>query len=247
MPDTVLIVEDEAPVRELLTTWLEEAGYAPRSAANGIEGLREVYQARPDVIVADILMPQMDGFEFCKLVREVTDAPIMFLTGLGEEQRKVEGLNLGADDYIVKPVGMDEFLARIAALLRRRARSQQATGEPRRYADPMLNIDFDRHEARINGQAMDLTPTEFRLLWFLAQHAGRTCSPRDILENVWESPHCSQDVVKWHVASLRAKLEANPRNPRHIITVWGVGYRYDAPSAEQLVMQRDGKGAKSTG
>ncbi|MBM3948929.1 MAG: response regulator transcription factor [SAR202 cluster bacterium] len=186
MPDTVLIVEDEAPVRELLTTWLEEAGYAPRSAANGIEGLREVYQARSDVIVADILMPQMDGFELCKLVREVTDAPIMFLTSLGEEQRKLEGLNLGADVYIVKPVGMDEFLARIAALLRRRARSQQATGEPRRYADPMLNIDFDRHEARINGLAMDLTPTEFRLLWFLAQHAGRTCSVRDILENVWD-------------------------------------------------------------
>ncbi|MBM3945189.1 MAG: response regulator transcription factor, partial [SAR202 cluster bacterium] len=160
MADTVLVVEDEAPVRELLVTWLEEAGYAPRSASNGLEGLREVYQARPDVIVADILMPQMDGFEFCRLVREVTDAPIMFLTGLGEEARKVEGLNLGADDYIVKPVGMDEFLARITALLRRRARSSKANSEPRRYSDPILAIDFDRHEARLKGKTMDLTPTE---------------------------------------------------------------------------------------
>ena len=229
MVDTVLIVEDEESVRELLAAWLDDAGYETRMASNGLEGLREVYQTHPDLIVADILMPQMDGYEVCRLVREVTEAPIMMLTGLGEEAKKVKGLNLGADEYVVKPVGMDEFLARVAALLRRRALVNHSPQASRRYEDDLLTMDYERHQAWVRGLQTELTPTEFKLLWFLSQRAGRTCTPREIIEDVWHSPHYSPDVVKWHISSLRNKLNEEPGKPRHIVTVWGVGYRYEGP------------------
>lgn len=232
MPSTVLVVEDEAPVRELLTAWLAEAGYDTCTAGDGVAGLREVYQRQPDLIVTDIVMPKMDGFEFCRLVKEVSDSPIMFLTGLGEEAKKVKGLNMGADDYVVKPVGMDEFLARVGALLRRYQRQVIQQERTKRYADSVITVDKDRHEVTVRGGAADLTPTEFRLLWFLTQRAGKTCAVKEILEEVWGSPHYSSDVVKWHIASLRGKLEAEPHDPVHIVTVWGVGYRYDVPVVE---------------
>ncbi len=232
MSSTILVVEDEAPVRELLTAWLTDAGYQTCSAGDGVAGLREVYRQQPDLIVADIVMPKMDGFEFCRLVKEVSDSPIMFLTGLGEEAKKVKGLNMGADDYVVKPVGMEEFLARISALLRRYQKQVIQQERAKRYADSVVTIDKDRHEVTVRGAKADLTPTEFRLLWFLTQRAGKTCVVKEILEEVWGSPHYSSDVVKWHVASLRGKLEAEPHEPTHIITVWGVGYRYDVPAVE---------------
>jgi DNA-binding response OmpR family regulator len=232
MTNRILVVEDEAPVRELLTAWLSDAGYQTCTAGDGVAGLREVYQQQPDLIVADIVMPKMDGFEFCRLVKEVSGAPIMFLTGLGEEAKKVKGLNMGADDYVVKPVGMEEFLARVGALLRRYQKQVIQEERGKRYADPVLAIDKDRHEVTVRGGNADLTPTEFRLLWFLTQRAGKTCAVKEILEEVWGSPLYSSDVVKWHVASLRGKLETEPHDPVHIITVWGVGYRYDVPRVE---------------
>ena len=126
MTETVLVVDDEESIREILTAWLEDNGYETYSSTNGLEALREMYQHKPDLVVADILMPEMDGYEFCKLVREVSEAPIMLLTALGKEQDKVKGLNMGADDYVVKPVGMEEFIARCGALLRRRSRPAAA-------------------------------------------------------------------------------------------------------------------------
>ena len=138
MAETVLVVDDEETIREILTTWLEDSGYETYTSSNGIEALRELYQRRPDLVIADILMPEMDGYEFCRLVREVSEAPVMLLTALGKEQDKVKGLNLGADDYVVKPVGMDEFLARVGALLRRRGRSGVEPEEERGYTDNVL-------------------------------------------------------------------------------------------------------------
>ena len=138
MAETVLVVDDEETIREILTTWLEDSGYETYTSSNGIEALRELYQRRPDLVIADILMPEMDGYEFCRLVREVSEAPVMLLTALGKEQDKVKGLNLGADDYVVKPVGMDEFLARVGTLLRRRGRSGVEPEEERGYTDNVL-------------------------------------------------------------------------------------------------------------
>ena len=230
MAETVLVVDDEESIREILSAWLEESGYETYTSSNGVEGLREMYQKRPDLVVADILMPEMDGFEFCRLVREVTEAPIMLLTALGKEQDKVRGLNLGADDYVVKPVGMDEFIARVGASLRRRSQSSVAIEEQNNgYSDEVTAIDLDRHEVHIRGQYVEFTPTEFRLLWFLTEKVGKTCGLREILSKVWDSPHYPFEVVKWHIARLRSKIEADPRNPKLIVTVRGVGYRYDPP------------------
>ena len=231
MAETVLVVDDEETIREILTTWLEDSGYETYTSSNGIEALRELYQRRPDLVIADILMPEMDGYEFCRLVREVSEAPVMLLTALGKEQDKVKGLNLGADDYVVKPVGMDEFLARVGALLRRRGRSNVEPEEERGYTDNVLRIDLDRHEVWIREQNVEFTPTEFKLLCFLTERAGKTCGLRDILSNVWESPYYPFEVVKWHVARLRSKVEEDPKNPKLVVTVRGVGYRYDPPKA----------------
>ena len=231
MAETVLVVDDEESIREILTAWLEDSGYKTYTSSNGIEALRELYQRRPDLVIADILMPEMDGYEFCRLVREVSEAPVMLLTALGKEQDKVKGLNIGADDYVVKPVGMDEFLARVGALLRRRGRSNVEPEEERGYADNVLRIDLDRHEVWIREQNVEFTPTEFKLLCFLTERAGKTCGLREILSNVWESPYYPFEVVKWHVARLRSKVEEDPKNPKLIVTVRGVGYRYDPPKA----------------
>lgn len=231
-----MVVEDERPVQDLLVTWLDEAGYSACSASNGVEGLRELYQQRPDLVVIDILMPKMDGYELCKLVREISPAPIMILSALGNESDKVKGLELGADDFVVKPVGMEEFLARIEALLRR-ARLSGSLPQPKDlgYSDDYLSIDVTRHEVKVRGKPIDLTPVEFRLLDYLTQLAGHTCQLDEIRQDVWESRHYSAEVVRWHIASLRSKIERDPRNPQRIVTIWGVGYRYDisgSPLAE---------------
>ncbi|MCI0439626.1 MAG: response regulator transcription factor [Chloroflexi bacterium] len=230
MAESVLVVDDEQSIREILTAWLEDNGYQAYSSSNGLEALKELYNRRPDLVVADILMPEMDGYEFCRLAREVTEAPIMLLTALGKEQDKVKGFNLGADDYVVKPVGMEEFIARISALLRRRGQSTVVATEQRGYKDDVLIIDLDRHEVWVRDQNIEFTPTEFRLLCFLTDKVGKTCGLREILSRVWDSPHYPFEVVKWHIARLRSKVEEDPRNPKLIVTVRGVGYRYDPPS-----------------
>ncbi len=230
MAESVLVVDDEQSIREILTAWLQDNGYQAYSSSNGLEALKELYNRRPDLVVADILMPEMDGYEFCRLAREVTEAPIMLLTALGKEQDKVKGFNLGADDYVVKPVGMEEFIARISALLRRRGQSTVVATEQRGYRDDVLIIDLDRHEVWVRNQNIEFTPTEFRLLCFLTDKVGKTCGLREILSRVWDSPHYPFEVVKWHIARLRSKVEEDPRNPKLIVTVRGVGYRYDPPS-----------------
>ena len=237
----VLVVDDEPPILELLVLWLEEAGYETCSASNGVEGLRELYQNRPDLVVADVMMPEMDGYEFCRLVREISKAPIMMLSGLGQEANKIKGLDLGADDYVVKPIGMDEFLARIAALLRRRRWAGTSTDrDDVRYADSVLNIDRDRHEVSVRGEKVDLTPIEFKLLCLLTENAGKTCELDEIRHRVWESQHYSSAVVRWHIASLRGKVEEDPSGlPQRIVTVRGVGYRYEVPGVS--VSEADGR------
>lgn len=239
MAEMVLVVEDEQPVQELLITWLDDAGYDVCSASNGVEGLRELYQHRPDLVVADILMPEMDGYEFCRLVREVSRAPIMMLSALGRVEHKIKGLDLGADDYVAKPVGMDEFLARVAALLRRSRWSETVPAEQHRYVDDALCIDRESHEVWVNGVRVDLTPTEFKLLCLLTESAGKTCKLDEIRRRVWESPQYSSDVVRWHIAGLRSKIEDDPGNPQRIITVWGIGYQYRMPAVP--VSQVEGK------
>ena len=242
MADKVLIVEDEEVVRELLEGWLEDAGY---------ETLATRLWRRPMAWTAygsctasgptswwpTSFVPNMDGFELCRLAREVCEAPIMILSGLGKEEDKVKGLNLGADDYVVKPVPMGEFLARVAALLRRRERNGDGPPSDNIYRDDVLTIDGDRNEVWVRGDQVQFTPTEFKLLSLLTERAGKTCSTREILDRVWDTSHYSPELVKWHISSLRGKVERDVANPQCVVTVRGVGYRYDGAMRASVASQ----------
>lgn len=224
---TVLLVDDEPAILQLLAACCEEAGHEPLTASDGREAFRLFFRYRPDLVVADVRMPEMDGFELLSRIREVSEVPVLILSALGTEEEKVRGLRLGADDYIVKPVGLKELVARMEAALRRA--QLPSVGEGSTYRDGLLTINQERREVRLGSQKIDLTPTEFRLLSYLTQHAGRVVSVRELLQHVWGSLHHSEDVVKWHIAAVRRKVEANPTEPRLIITVRGSGYRYDPP------------------
>jgi len=225
----VLIVEDEELIRNVLIMWLRGAGYETVESSTARDGLRELFQQRPDLVITDVVMPGMDGYEFCERVREISDAPIMILTGLGKEEEKVKGLRMGADDYMVKPVSLDEFLARVDVLLRR-PRSDTGADSEGRYTDGILTLDQNRHEILVKGEKVQLTPTEFKLLSFLTEAPGKTRSFYEILDSVWGSPDYAPDVIKWHIAGLRSKIdEGAVDGGQHIVTVRGVGYRYDPP------------------
>lgn len=230
MAETVLVVDDEESMREILTSWLEDSGYNTLSSSTGTEALREIYQHRPDLIIADVMMPDMDGYRLCNLASEISSSPIILLTALGQEKEKVQGFEMGADDYIVKPIGMNEFLARVRALLRRKPTTSAPEPEYQGYSDGLLNINRDRHEIFIRGDLVEFTPTEFKILCYLTERAGKACSLKDIIANVWESPHYPVEVIKWHMAKLRSKVEEEPSKPKHLLTVRGVGYRYEPPS-----------------
>ncbi|GBD11337.1 Transcriptional regulatory protein KdpE [bacterium HR23] len=225
---TILLVDDEEAVLEMLEACCQEAGYQTLTAPNGKEALRLFFQHHPDLVVADIRMPVMDGFDLISRIREVSEVPIIVLSALGREEEKVHGLRLGADDYIVKPVGMKELLARIEAALRR----AQLPPLSRKgvYTDGVLTIHMERQEVYVRGQKVNLTPKELRLLIYLTQNAGRVVSVQELLAKVWGSTYYAEESVKWHIASLRRKIEQNPHEPRLIVTVWGSGYRYDKPA-----------------
>mgnify|MGYP001582196297 CR=1 FL=1 len=224
---TLLVVDDESAVLELVATCCEEAGHTVLTAQDGKEALRLFYESHPDLLVVDIRMPVMDGFELVSRVREVSEAPIIVLSALAHEQDKVHALRLGADDYMVKPIGMRELVARVEAALRRAKLTNP--GERGVYADGVVTIHTDRQEAYVRDTKADLTPKELRLLVYLTQKAGKVVSVQELLQGVWGSPYYSEESVKWHIASLRRKIEQDPHDPKLIVTVWGSGYRYDKP------------------
>ncbi len=232
MAETVLVVDDEESMREILKTWLEDSGYNTLSSSTGTEALKEIYQHRPDLVIADVMMPDMDGYRLCNLATEISSAPIILLSALGQEKEKVQGFEMGADDYIVKPVGMSEFLARVGAVLRRKTSPSAPVHEDNGYTDSLLSIDIDRHEVFVRDELVEFTTTEFKLLCYLTERAEKACSLKDILVNVWESPHYPLEVIKWHMAKLRSKIEEEPSKPKHLLTIRGVGYRYEPPSVD---------------
>ncbi len=228
---TILLVDDELAVLRLLEDCCQEAGYQTITATDGQEALRQFFQHHPEMAIVDLRMPGMNGFELISRLREVSQAPIIVLSALGQEEDKVRALRQGADDYVVKPVGMGELLARMEAALRR---AQLPASEAKSiYIDGVLTIDLERREVFVREQRVDMTPTEVRLLVYLTQHAGKVISVPDLLTEVWGSPHYSEESVKWHIASLRRKIEENPHEPKLIVNVWGSGYRYDKPSLPQ--------------
>jgi DNA-binding response OmpR family regulator len=225
----VLVVDDDADIRGLLRELLERQGYLVTEAANGRDGLRALYASPPDVVLLDVSMPELDGWETLERIRDVSEVPVAMLTARAAELEKVRGLKGGADDYITKPFGRQELLARIEAMLRRGGdrRPSQDT-----YADELLTVDFAQRRVEVSGSDVQLTPLEFRLLAAFVRHPGQLLSHDQLLDLVWgDSFASSRDQVKLYVGYLRRKLKDADESAEPIETVRGFGYRYRPPSS----------------
>ena len=227
----ILIIEDETSISDIIKFNLVKEGYQVDTAYDGQEGLRKALEGNPDLILLDVMLPLMDGFQVCKKVRETSSTPILMLTAKEEEVDKVLGLELGADDYITKPFGMRELIARIKANIRRIDFLGDKMNAP---ADIQtcgnLEIDMNRYEVRKNGSALDLTLREFELLKYLAEHEDKVFSREQLLEEVWGYEYYGDiRTVDVTVRRLREKLEDDPGEPRYIMTKRGIGYHFRRP------------------
>jgi DNA-binding response OmpR family regulator len=226
MPRTIMIVDDHASVRALVRDYLSAQGYTVVSAADGQEALTVARVERPDLILLDIMMPNLDGLEFMRIFRRGKATPIILLTARVAETDKVVGLELGADDYITKPFGMQELVARIRAVLRR-ASPERGDGVPLRAGD--LVLDPAAHEVTVAGQPVNLTPSEFALLMALMEAPGRVFTREQLLERLQGSEYEGVErTIDVHIRNLRRKIEPEPARPRYVETVFGVGYRCSA-------------------
>jgi DNA-binding response OmpR family regulator len=222
----LLLIEDDSNLIEALKLYLTTAGYLIATAADGREGLQKLFVDRPDLILLDIMMPKLDGWEVCSRIREVSNVPIIMLTARGQEEDKVRGLRMGADDYVSKPFSLRELEARIQSVLRRSSLSAPSRDRVL-YADEELVIDSERWEVSRQGKPVELTATERRLLFLLAENMGRVLPTSRILEGVWGQEYVNEvDYVKLYIWRLRQKIEPNPSQPTYIRTEHGVGYRF---------------------
>jgi DNA-binding response OmpR family regulator len=227
-PSRVLVVDDEPMVREVVSRYLARDGFVVAEAADGPAALAAVESFLPDLVVLDVMLPGRNGFDVLKVLRSRGDAapPVILLTARVEESDRVLGLELGADDYVVKPFSPRELVARVRTVLRRTRRVAD-TGDPLLFEG--LEIDPRTRDVRVAGQVVELTPKEFDLLAFLARSPRQVFSRAQLLEHVWDSKPDYQDpaTVTVHVRRIRNKIETNPEDPRWIATVWGVGYRFE--------------------
>jgi DNA-binding response OmpR family regulator len=221
----VLVVDDEPMVREVLARYLEKEGFAVEEAEDGEEALSRFEAAAPDLVLLDLMLPRVDGLEVFRRIRERASTAVIMLTAKGEETERVVGLELGADDYITKPFSPREVVARVRAVLRRTNGVGHAA-EILTLGD--LELDGPRREARLGGDLMRLTRKEFDLLFLLASHPERAFTRAELLDEVWDFAWDGDSAtVTVHVRRLREKIEDDPSNPQHLVTVWGVGYRFD--------------------
>ncbi len=229
MPEPhVLVVDDEKSLRDFIRRNLDVRGYRVQTAANGLEALALITTENFDLIILDLMMPHMDGLETTRRVRETSIVPIIILTALGEENDKIRAFDLGADDYLTKPFGVEELLARVRAVLRRSSWREIPKGDERHVLQRAgVTIDLDQRQVTHHGQEIDLTPTEFELLHVLMRDAGIVLSHRDLLHRVW-GPEYQDEVeyVRVYIGRLRRKLERDPLEPELLLTARGVGYRF---------------------
>ena len=224
----VLVVDDEPMVREVLARYLEQAGFAVTTAEDGEEALSRFADSPPDLVLLDLMLPRIDGFEVFRRMRASYQTPVIMLTARGEETDRIVGLELGADDYVTKPFSPREVVARVHAVLRR--------SSPAAAPDPVggvlifetLEIDAPRRAVTVSGEAVKLTRKEFDLLLYLASHPGVTLTRTRMLEDVWDFAWDGDTAtVTVHIRRLREKIEDDPSDPKHLVTVWGVGYRFE--------------------
>jgi DNA-binding response OmpR family regulator len=224
--ERVLVIEDDVDIALGVRTVLDRSGFEVTTATEGPEGLRVFHSERPHIVILDVGLPKMDGWTVLERIRELSEVPVLMLTSRGQEADKVRGLRGGADDYLTKPFGIAEFVARVQALLRR----QHAIGQlPEVFDDGYVQVNFVTHGVRVNGAPVELTPTEFRLLTALVRHPGQVLSPVKLLELAWSDPlGIGPDRVKYSVMRLRRKLGSQAGGDSAIEAVRGFGYRYRA-------------------
>jgi two-component system KDP operon response regulator KdpE len=222
----ILVVDDEERMVRFIRLNLEHDGFQVIEANNGTQAINKIRSSLPDLILLDVMMPDIDGFEVLRMIREISTVPAIMLTAKGEEEDRVRGLEMGADDYITKPISPRELVSRVRAVLRR---TELGGGKTHGLieVDDRLKIDFDRHEIWVEGKLVQLRPTEYRLLYHLVQNAGWVLTHDQILTKVWgyeyqDEPH----YVRLYINYLRQKLEKDPANPKYILTERGVGYRF---------------------
>jgi len=222
--ELVLVVDDEKTLVKALTFNLQKEGFQVEAAYDGEEALQKVFSLKPDIVVLDLMLPEIDGFEVCRSIRKKLEVPIIMLTARSEDIDKVLGLELGADDYLTKPFNSRELVARIKAILRRSAAYEEESKKQIQIGE--LHIDLLQHRIRLDGKEVNLTSKEFALLSFLAINAGNVYSREQLLEQVWGYDYYGDvRTVDVHIRHLREKIEADPGNPNLIITVWGTGYK----------------------
>jgi len=223
-PLRVLVIDDDADIRLLLRQLLERAGFAVCEAADGKTGLRRLFAAVPSLVILDVSMPELDGYQTLERIRDLSDVPVLMLTARTQELEKVRGLSAGADDYVAKPFGRQELLARVQALLRR---SGGKTAVAEAYADDFVQIDYAQRKVSAQGRDVQLTPLEFKLLAAFVQNPNQVLSRDQLLELVWGDPYgVSSDQVKLYVGYLRRKLAPDAPDSAPVETVRGFGYRY---------------------
>ena len=224
MAKTILVVDDKKSLRDLVKKFLTKEGFRVVTADNGQNALYTARYEKPDLILLDIMMPEMDGYEFIRVYRKENDIPIILLTAKLEEMDKVMGLEIGADDYITKPFGMREMLARIRAVLRRTEKGEVSSGQLRAFD---IVLDKLSHQVQVGERLVNLTPTEFDLLTILMSSPGRVFSRADLLYRLQGTTfEGAEKTINVHITNLRSKIESDSKKPRYIETVFGVGYRF---------------------
>ena len=227
MPETILIIEDDPNQADVARLLLEHHGFETVVAYDGAEGLRKLYETQPDLIVLDLVLPQIDGWAVCRRIREMSTVPIIIVTSRRSDEEKVKGLRMGADDYLVKPYNPQEFAARVSAVLRRTRLPPPSKSAVMRFGGGDLIIDPSNLTVIVTGSPVELTPTEHRILVFMAEHPGQVVGIEDIFTAVWGfDTDVNVNNVKWYVWRLRQKLEEPDGEARFIFTERGSGYRF---------------------
>jgi len=232
MAEKILLVEDELTLQETLAYNLKHQGYEVITSADGLDAVKKAVEISPDLIILDIMLPRMDGFEVCRQIRKTMNMPILMLTARADEIDRVVGLEVGADDYLVKPFSMRELIARVKALLRRMQLIRQVEKggieDKQVFHFNNLTINEIRHEVLVDNSIIELSPKEFELLDFFAKNKGKMLSRETILEKIWGWEYVGDSrTVDVHVRWLREKIEADPKNPKRLLTVRGSGYIFE--------------------
>ncbi len=227
-PAHILVVEDEASIAEVVSLYLKRAGYSVQIASDGKQALNILQKQIPDFVILDLMLPQMDGLSLTRWLRDRSNVPIIMLTARREEIDRIAGLEMGADDYVVKPFSPQELVSRVRAVMRRLGREQSETESEKELIFEGLSIDPRSRVVKVSGDDVELTAKEFDMLYLLARHPKQVFTREQLLDRVWGgAQYIDPGTVTVHVRRLREKLESDPANPTRLLTVWGVGYKFE--------------------